>query len=85
MWPFLEIDMKIEGLSLLQHEILDKIWSMDTKDEVMAWFDTLPRNLRQTAHAMLMLVVIEMIDQEPCEDLRLAQSVIDRIRYSNED
>jgi hypothetical protein len=72
--------MKIEGLSPLQHEILEKIWSMDTQAEVIAWFDTLPRNLKQTAHAMLMMVVIEMIDQEPCEDLRLGQAVIDRVR-----
>jgi hypothetical protein len=72
--------MKIEGLTPLQHEILERIWSMDTKEQVMAWFETLPRNLRQTAHAMLMMVVIEMIDEEPCEDLRLAQIVIDRVR-----
>ena len=70
----------LEGLTPLQQEILEKIWSMDTQAEVIAWFDTLPRNLKQTAHAMLMMVVIEMIDQEPCEDLRLAQMVIDRVR-----
>ena len=72
--------MKIEGLTPLQHEILERIWSMDSKEQVMAWFETLPGNLRQTAHAMLMMVVIEMIDEEPCEDLRLAQMVIDRVR-----
>ena len=72
--------MKIEGLTPLQHDILERIWSMDSKEKVMAWFETLPRNLRQTAHAMLMMVVIEMIDEEPCEDLRLAQMVIDRVR-----
>ena len=72
--------MKIEGLTPLQHEILERIWSMDSKEQVMSWFETLPRNLRQTAHAMLMMVVIEMIDEEPCEDLRLAQMVIDRVR-----
>ena len=72
--------MKIEGLTPLQHDILERIWSMDSKEQVMAWFETLPRNLRQTAHAMLMMVVIEMIDEEPCEDLRLAQMVIDRVR-----
>ena len=72
--------MKIEGLTPLQHDILERIWSMDSKEQVMAWFETLPRNLRQTAHDMLMMVVIEMIDEEPCEDLRLAQMVIDRVR-----
>ena len=71
--------IRIEGLTPLQHEILERIWSMDSQAEVMAWFDTLPRNLRQTAHAMLMMVVIEMIDEEPCEDLRLARAVIDRL------
>lgn len=72
--------IQIEGLTPLQHEILERIWSMDSKEQVMAWFETLPRNLRQTAHALLMMVVIEMIDEEPCEDLRLAQMVIDRVR-----
>ena len=75
--------IKIEGLTPLQHEILERIWSMDSQAEVMAWFDTLPRNLRQTAHAMLMMVVIEMIDEEPCEDLELARVVIDRVRWGH--
>jgi hypothetical protein len=75
--------MKIEGLTPLQHEILDRIWSMDSQEQVMAWFETLPRNLRQTAHAMLMMVVIEMIDEQPCEDLDLARAVIDRVRWGH--
>jgi hypothetical protein len=75
--------IRIEGLTPLQHEILERIWSMDSQAEVMAWFDTLPRNLRQTAHAMLMMVVIEMIDEEPCEDLELARVVIDRVRLGH--
>jgi hypothetical protein len=75
--------MKIEGLTPLQHEILDRIWSMDSQEQVMTWFETLPRNLRQTAHAMLMMVVIEMIDEEPCEDLDLARAVIDRVRWGH--
>ena len=75
--------MRIEGLTPLQHEILERIWSMDSQAEVVAWFDTLPRNLRQTAHALLMMVVIEMIDEEPCEDLELARVVIDRVRWGH--
>ena len=75
--------IRIEGLTPLQIEILERIWSMDSQAEVMAWFDTLPRNLRQTAHAMLMMVVIEMIDEEPCEDLELARVVIDRVRLGH--
>ena len=75
--------IRIEGLTPLQIEILERIWSMDSQAEVVAWFDTLPRNLRQTAHAMLMLVVIEMIDEEPCEDLELARVVIDRVRLGH--
>lgn len=75
--------IRIDGLTPLQMEILERIWSMDSQAEVMAWFDTLPRNLRQTAHAMLMMVVIEMIDEEPCEDLDLARAVIDRVRWGH--
>ena len=72
--------IQIDGLTPLQMEILERIWSMDSQAEVMTWFDTLPRNLRQTAHAMLMMVVIEMIDEEPCDDLELAQVVIERVK-----
>ena len=72
--------IQIEGLTPLQEEILEQIWSMDDQTEVMAWFDTLPLDLKQIARTMLMMVVIEMIDQEPCEDLRLAQIVIDQVR-----
>ena len=75
--------IRIEGLTPLQIEVLERIWSMDSQAEVMTWFDTLPRNLRQTAHAMLMLVVIEMIDEEPCDDLDLARAVIDRVRWGH--
>ena len=75
--------IRIEGLTPLQIEILERIWSMDSQAEVVAWFDTLPRNLRQTAHALLMMVVIEMIDEEPCEDLELARVVIDRVRLGH--
>ena len=75
--------IRIEGLTPLQIEILERIWSMDSQAEVIAWFDTLPRNLRHTAHALLMMVVIEMIDEEPCEDLELARVVIDRVRLGH--
>ncbi len=75
--------IQIEGLTPLQMEILERIWSMDSQEQVMSWFETLPRNLRQTAHAMLMMVVIEMIDEEPCEDLELARIVIDRVRWGH--
>jgi hypothetical protein len=75
--------IQIEGLTPLQMEILERIWSMDSQEQVMAWFETLPRNLRQTAHAMLMMVVIEMIDEEPCDDLDLARAVIDRVRWGH--
>jgi hypothetical protein len=75
--------IQIEGLTPLQMEILERIWSMDSQEQVMAWFETLPRSLRQIAHAMLMMVVIEMIDEEPCEDLDLARAVIDRVRWGH--
>ena len=75
--------IQIEGLTPLQMEILERIWSMDSQEQVMAWFETLPRSLRQIAHAMLMMVVIEMIDEEPCEDLYLARAVIDRVRWGH--
>ena len=56
--------IRLEGLTPLQVEICDRIWGMDTQEEVLEWFNALPRSLQVTAHAMLNLIVAEMIDQQ---------------------
>ena len=56
--------IRLEGLTPLQVEICDRIWGMESQEEVLEWFNALPRSLQVTAHAMLNLIVAELIDQE---------------------
>lgn len=55
--------MQLHGLTARQIEICNKLWGMETEDEVMEWFDTLPQNLKFEAHLMLSLIILEQIDK----------------------
>jgi hypothetical protein len=71
--------IEIPGLNALQRDLCDRIWSMESKEEIESWFDTLPRNVQIQAYAMLNLIVAEMLDQEDL-DLTTANLVIERVK-----
>ena len=54
--------IQIQGLTALQVKLCDKIWSMETQEEILTWFDTLPHRLKIQAYAMLMMITAELID-----------------------
>ena len=74
--------IRLEGLTPLQVELCDKIWGMETQEEVIEWFNTLPRSLQITAHAMLNLIIAEMIDQQEvtAEDLADTRELLEQYR-----
>jgi hypothetical protein len=72
--------LSIPNLTPLQQAIADMLWSLDTEQEIVKWFGTLPANIRPVAHGVLAIMVYEQIDQTPIEDMSAAQEVIDRIR-----
>lgn len=74
--------IQLEGLTPLQVEICDKIWGMDTQEEIIEWFNTLPRSLQITAHAMLNLIIAEMLDQEEftAENLEPVRNILEQYR-----
>jgi hypothetical protein len=74
------MNIKILNLTPLQQAIADMLWSLDTEQEIVEWFDTLPKNIQPIAHAVLTMMVYEQIDQTPIGDMSEAQAVIDRIR-----
>jgi hypothetical protein len=72
--------LSIPNLTPLQRAIADMLWSLDTEQEIVKWFDTLPQNIQPIAHAVLAIMVYEIIDQTPIEDMSAALEVIDRVR-----
>lgn len=55
--------MQLHGLTAQQIEICNKLWGMETEDEVLEWFDTLPQNLKFEAHLILSLILLEQLDE----------------------
>lgn len=72
--------ISIPNLTPLQKAIADMLWSLDTEQEIVEWFDTLPRDIQPIAHVVLAMMVYEQIDQNPIEDMSQAQAIIDRIK-----
>lgn len=74
--------IRLEGLTPLQVELCDKIWGMESQEEIIEWFNTLPRSLQITAHAMLNLIIAEMLDQEEftSEDLDNTRELLEQYK-----
>jgi hypothetical protein len=55
---------------------------METQEEIVSWFDTLPRRLKMQAYAMLMMIVAELLDQEEftADDLEGVRNILEQYR-----
>jgi hypothetical protein len=74
--------IKIHGLTAHQHTILDRLWSMNTLDEVEEWMSTLPESDQQLASSLSHLLLLEQLDiilLEQIKDYSEARSVLERI------
>jgi hypothetical protein len=74
--------MELVGLGPIQRELADKMWSLDSKEEVMLWIGSLPtKRLRAMAIGIYHLILIEAMDEEMTfDDMSLAQSVIESVK-----
>ena len=72
--------IKIKGLSALEKELCETIWSIDSEQELLDWVTALPRDVLPTAWAMINMILIESVDQDPITDFAQAQEVIDRVK-----
>ena len=57
-------DIQIQGLSPLQRDLADRIWSMDTEDQVQEFVSTLPRSLKREAHVVLNMIIASELDNQ---------------------
>jgi len=73
--------IEIHGLSKRQREIADIIWSLDTTEEVVEWFDTLDNKTLFEAYVVHQLICLEFLDNEPLGRMKEANQIIDRIRH----
>lgn len=64
--------IRLEGLRALDRELADRLWSMQSQEEILAWTGTLPRRLRQRVEVLTALMVWALID-EHVEETGLVQ------------
>lgn len=68
--------IRIDNLNEKQVKFLDKLWSMDTQEEVSAWFRTLrdkDLTMALTLHEML---IGQMLEQPAEDNVSMAQSML---------
>ena len=75
--------ISIPNLSPLQKELCDVIWSYDTSEQLIEWFEALPAGIKPTAHAMINMVMFEVVDAEfdtDNVDMTESQEILDHIQ-----
>ena len=57
----------IDGLSKKQVSMLDKLWSLDTTEEIIEWTDTLNAEDQHMADVLMEMIRLEVTDLETAE------------------
>ena len=55
-------DIEIQGFTALQRDLADRIWSMDTQDEIAEFVSTLPRSLKREAYVVMQMIIAAELD-----------------------
>ena len=71
--------IRIDGLNDKQVKMLDKLWSMDTTDEVLEWLNTLGEADFKMAVVLQEMVIEAMLEKPAEDDVSMAQSMLRNI------
>lgn len=74
------MDIEIEGFTPRQRELADRIWALETPEQVVEFFNTLPRNLLHDAYVVYRMIIETVWDDMDLEDCAEANEVINRVR-----
>ena len=72
--------IELTGLSPLQRELADRMWQMDSIDEIVAWVNSMPRSVALQAYIVMQMTIAAEIDRVAESDVSRAAALIDRIR-----
>ncbi len=72
--------IELTGLSPLQQELAERMWNMESMDEIVAWVQTMPRSVALQAYIVMQMIIAAEIDRQAEDDLSVASEIIDRIR-----
>ena len=72
--------IELTGLSPLQRELAERMWNMESMEDIVAWVQTMPRSVALQAYVVMQMIIAAEIDRQAEDDLSAAQAIIDRIR-----
>ena len=67
----------ISGLTKYQVEMLDHMWSLDSEEEYLTWYNLLDEEDQKMADTLMQMIVVESLDEEPIE---ISEEVVDLLR-----
>ena len=70
--------IELEGLTKQQVILAQKLWELDTLDEVQEFIGRMPKRTRYQAKTVFELMVAAQLDQ--CMDTDLAEEVINSVK-----
>jgi hypothetical protein len=72
--------IELRGLSPLQQELAERMWNMESMEDIVAWVQIMPRSVALQAYVVMQLILLESLEQEVLADMTLAQQVIKSIK-----
>lgn len=74
--------MEIKGFTPLQQAIADLVWSMETAEDIIDWYNACDDEIKPIAHSVITMLKYEYIDStiEKGVDLTVANNVINYIK-----
>lgn len=71
--------IRFEGLTPKQVEMLDKLWSMDTSEQMLEWMKSLDDDDFRMAVTLQEMVIDALLEEPAEEDVSLAKQALNRI------
>jgi hypothetical protein len=72
--------IQLEGLTPLQVELAERMWQMESREEIVAWIQMMPRSVALQAYIVMQMLVAAEIDRVAEDDVSVARGIIERIR-----
>lgn len=75
-------NITVEGFTPLERELADRMWALESPEEVAAFILSLPRSLRAAALTVREMLVVAYIDSVVAEmpQFTEAEELVDRFR-----
>ena len=71
--------IRIDGLTNQQVEMLDKLWALDTTDEVLEWLNTLNDEEFRMAVTLQEMLLDAILEEKSENDTELAKKMLNAI------